>query len=124
MNPHPAENPTRAPDQGIVTVNPNPPADPIIGQPPVPPVGPLQPGLPRSFDPPGPTKIIKPTWVRVPGPKEFSKYYPAAAAEAGLGGTVNLRCTVAANGSVGVPGAGRAASAFSSAATAAVTSAA
>lgn len=101
MNPHPAENPNQTPDRSIVNTNPNPPADPVLGQPPTPPVGPLEPGLPKALDPPGPPTIIKPTWVRVPGPKEFSKYYPAAAADAGLSGSVSLRCTVGANGSVG-----------------------
>lgn len=101
MNPHRTENPNQTSDRNIVSTNPNPPADPVVGEPPTPPVGPLDPGLPRALDPPGPPTIIKPTWVRVPGPKEFSKYYPPAAAEAGLSGSVSLRCVVGANGSVG-----------------------
>ncbi len=56
----------------------------------------------RQVDPiTGPAVIGRPNWVRVPGPKEFSKYYPEMAMTQGLSGTVNLRCTVAANGSVG-----------------------
>lgn len=49
----------------------------------------------------GPPKIGNPSWVRVPGPKEFSRYYPEIAMSQGLSGSVNLRCTVAANGTVG-----------------------
>jgi protein TonB len=49
----------------------------------------------------GPPVIRQPTWLRQPGPREFSKYYPEEAMRLGLSGSVSLRCTVAASGSVG-----------------------
>jgi protein TonB len=49
----------------------------------------------------GPPVIGKPTWVRVPGPREFSRYYPEIAMDQGLSGSVMLRCTVAGDGTVG-----------------------
>ncbi|MDQ0462701.1 protein TonB [Caulobacter ginsengisoli] len=48
-----------------------------------------------------PPVIANPTWIKRPGAREFSKYYPEDAIRLGLSGAVNLRCTVAANGSVG-----------------------
>lgn len=48
-----------------------------------------------------PPVIGKPSWVRMPGPREFSKLYPPQAMDQGLSGSVMLRCTVAGDGTVG-----------------------
>ena len=50
--------------------------------------------------PPAPSVIISPDWLKMPDADAFSKYYPSAALNQNLGGTVTLACVVAANGQV------------------------
>lgn len=99
---HPVKGPVLTDDLGIVKAPDDPPVTPRTNDPPVPPVGPVAKDPdPIVSAPPGPPVIGKPSWVRVPGPREFTKFYPAGAMEEALGGKVMLRCTVAANGTVG-----------------------
>jgi protein TonB len=79
-----------------------------------PPVAPLQiapvehpvppPPAPPAVQPPAPPKppaiITKPDWVRLPGPDEYSQYYPERASRLGVGGRVTLSCSVNANGTL------------------------
>lgn len=66
-------------------------AAPALAQPPAaPPAGQLQEGS-------GPT-ITNPDWVRRPDGGDLLRYYPPAAARAGMSGRVLMRCVVAANG--------------------------
>jgi len=52
--------------------------------------------------PPTPPAVItQPNWISVPGPTEFSKYYPDAAESRNASGSVTLSCVVAASGRVG-----------------------
>lgn len=44
--------------------------------------------------------IDRPTWLRKPGPKEFARFYPDAAARAGIEGGATLGCVVSIDGSL------------------------
>lgn len=48
----------------------------------------------------GPPQIVRPTWVKKPGPREFQRYYPEAELRRGVSGAATLDCRVAANGTV------------------------
>src|SRR5580698_726272 len=63
---------------------------------------PLLPGDFQSQDttPQGPPKITSPDWISMPGPKEFSRFYPQRASDADASGQVTLNCLVAATGLV------------------------
>lgn len=51
--------------------------------------------------PPSPPSVItQPNWLALPGPNEFSRFYPTAAYDAGASGQVTLDCVVTASGSV------------------------
>lgn len=50
--------------------------------------------------PPGPPVITQPDWVSLPGPGEFSRWYPQPAIDRDASGVVRLACVVAANGTV------------------------
>jgi periplasmic protein TonB len=65
---------------------------------------PTPPQLTLSTPPTPPTPpavITQPNWLSVPGPTEFSKYYPDAAVSRNASGSVTLSCVVSANGRVG-----------------------
>jgi len=47
-----------------------------------------------------PTVITQPNWVALPGPNEFSRFYPQAAYDAGKSGQLTLDCLVTATGLV------------------------
>jgi protein TonB len=49
---------------------------------------------------PPPSVITAPDWIARPGPKEFSRFYPQAADDAGASGQVTLDCLVSASGNV------------------------
>ena len=57
---------------------------------------PAQPATPAA-----PSVITSPDWVKVPGPNEFSRFYPQGALDANASGSATLACTVSANGAVG-----------------------
>jgi protein TonB len=44
--------------------------------------------------------ITSPDWLQRPGATEFSRYYPSAAIDRNLGGSVTLECVVSASGQV------------------------
>lgn len=44
--------------------------------------------------------IDRPTWLRKPGPKEFARFYPDAAARAAIEGGATLGCLVSIDGSL------------------------
>jgi protein TonB len=44
--------------------------------------------------------IDRPTWLRKPGPREFERFYPDAAARRGVEGGATLGCIVAVDGSL------------------------
>jgi len=47
-----------------------------------------------------PPVITSPDWVSVPGPREFSRFYPQTAVDRGASGVVTLDCVVTASGAV------------------------
>ncbi|HUO13215.1 MAG TPA: TonB family protein [Caulobacteraceae bacterium] len=56
---------------------------------------------PAQASEPKPADVItSPDWVDRPGPREFSRFYPDAAAERNASGAVSLSCVVAASGRV------------------------
>ena len=65
--------------------------DPLIGG--------LDPPPHSDLDRPPPA-ITSPDWIALPGPSEFSRFYPRAAIERGASGEVRLACLVAASGAV------------------------
>jgi protein TonB len=91
---------------------PTPPAEPTVTTLPMPPLpAPLThldtPPLLAPFVPPTPpapqqraSVITSPDWLQRPGASEFSRYYPTAAIDRELGGSVTLECLVSANGQV------------------------
>ena len=56
---------------------------------------PLQPELDRAAP-----VIASPEWVSLPGPREFSRFYPRPAIDRGASGEVRLACLVSARGAV------------------------
>jgi protein TonB len=49
---------------------------------------------------PPPSVITEPNWIALPGPNEFSRFYPQAAYDAGKSGQVTMDCLVTASGQV------------------------
>jgi protein TonB len=47
-----------------------------------------------------PSVITSPDWISLPGPREFSRFYPRAAIDRGVSGEVRLACLVSASGAV------------------------
>ena len=45
--------------------------------------------------------VTRPDWIRMPGAREFERYFPERAARMGVSGSATLACLVAANGTVG-----------------------
>ena len=45
--------------------------------------------------------ITRPDWIRMPGAREFERYFPPRASTLGVSGSATLACLVAANGAVG-----------------------
>jgi len=79
------------------------PDQPAVGQP-VGPIATLDPtvgvtggGLEPQLAP----VVTRPDWIRMPGAKEFERYFPERAARMGVSGSATLACLVAANGAVG-----------------------
>ena len=54
----------------------------------------------RDSGPPTPPRLTSPDWVSVPGPREFSRFYPQPAMDRTASGQVTLSCIVAASGAV------------------------
>ncbi len=65
---------------------------------PLPQVTPPQP--PEPLRPAPPSVITSPDWLSLPGPREFSRYYPQRAIDRDAAGQVTLSCVVAATGQV------------------------
>jgi protein TonB len=57
-------------------------------------------GAPTPSGPPAPPHIASPDWLAVPGPREFSRFYPQPAIDRDASGQVTLNCVVAATGAV------------------------
>jgi protein TonB len=55
---------------------------------------------PTPTAPPTPSVITSPHWLEMPDASAFSKYYPDAAVNRELGGSVTLQCMVTASGQV------------------------
>jgi protein TonB len=55
---------------------------------------------PIAAPPQPPSVIAEPNWIALPGPSEFSRFYPQAAYDAGKSGEVTLDCLVSATGLV------------------------
>lgn len=80
---------------------------PPIPLPPIPDTVPSDP-RPVTFDPvpetppapPRPPEILRPTWLKMPGAREFSKFYPESAARREISGRVTLSCLVTASGTL------------------------
>jgi protein TonB len=81
-----------------VTTLPVPPlpATPHVDLPPV--AGP--PPQPPEPPPARPSVITSPNWLSMPGPDEFSRFYPQGAIDRNLAGAVTLECLVSASGQV------------------------
>jgi len=47
-----------------------------------------------------PSVITSPDWISLPGPREFSRFYPRPAIDRGASGEVRLSCLVSASGAV------------------------
>ncbi len=83
------------------------PSVPTLPLPPVPDAAPFEPG-PLTFDPipqappapPRPPEILRPTWLRMPGAREFSRFYPDSAVRREISGKVTLACLVTASGTL------------------------
>lgn len=58
-------------------------------------------GATVGLEPVEPTVIGRPDWVKMPGAREFERYYPERALRLGVSGAATLGCLVAANGTVG-----------------------
>ncbi len=72
------------------------------------PIGPIKdlnpipdPTFDTGLDPVPPPVITRADWIRMPGPKEFARYFPERAERMSVSGSATLACLVAANGSVG-----------------------
>jgi protein TonB len=76
-----------------VPVLPLPPTPP---QPP--PTKPVETVTPPA--PPEPIRIVRPTWLKKPGAREFERFYPESAVRRNITGSATISCQVAANGAV------------------------
>jgi protein TonB len=86
----------------VTPLTATPSDDPVI--PGIEPVTTLNPGPITTAGPIEPQLapvITRPDWIRMPGAREFERYYPERAARMGVGGSATLACLVAANGAVG-----------------------
>jgi protein TonB len=83
---------------------PNAPAPTVTAPIPPKPIELAHDDLPPVVSPPPmpspPPVITQPNWISMPGPTEFSRYYPQAAYEQNASGQVVLACLVTAGGQV------------------------
>ncbi|MES2036140.1 MAG: TonB family protein [Pseudomonadota bacterium] len=84
-----------------VDADPTAPTAPITGLEPFTFDGDATGGTTEGLEPVEPTVIGKPDWVKMPGAREFERYYPERALRLGVSGAATLACLVAANGTVG-----------------------
>lgn len=105
VTPPPIHKTTAPIDPTVPTLPVNPPDEPIKSDQPIGPLAKLDPVVGPSFGDgiePVPTPVItRPDWIRMPGPKEFERYFPERASRLGVSGSATLACLVAANGTVG-----------------------
>ncbi len=91
------------PPRGPVTVQtPTAPFTPLV-KPPAPLTDPPQLAanvIPQPPAPQTPSVITDPDWLKMPGPSEFSRFYPQAALDQDASGAATLSCTVAVTGAV------------------------
>lgn len=82
-----------------------PPDEVLKGEPPIGPIASLDPvigpSLGDGLEPVPAPVVTRPDWIRMPGPKEFARYFPERAARLEVSGSATLACLVAANGTVG-----------------------
>lgn len=78
----------------------NPDAGPLTGPPPTL-TGLGEAEIAPPIPVPEPVEIGRPDWVKMPGAREFERYYPARAIKTETAGAATLACLVAANGTVG-----------------------
>jgi protein TonB len=80
----PSDNPDKtAPIGPIATL------DPVVGD------------IGAGIEPVPAPVISRPDWIKMPGAKEFERFFPERAARMGVSGSATLACLVAASGSVG-----------------------
>jgi len=97
----PIHRPTTAPSTpDVAPYAPNENAGPITGLPPVELSGQGEAEV-TPIKVPDPIEIGRPDWIKMPGAKEFARYYPERAVRTETAGAATLACLVAANGSVG-----------------------
>ena len=78
-------------------------SDPVKGDP----VGPITtlidpaPITTKGIEIPTVPVVTRPDWIKMPGAKEFERYFPERAVRMGVSGSATLACLVAANGTVG-----------------------
>lgn len=91
------------PDTDTLPLTPS--DEPIKGDQPLGPVASLNtfvgPTLGDGIAPTPAPVITRPDWIRMPGPKEFERYFPDRAARLEVSGSATLACLVAADGTVG-----------------------
>jgi protein TonB len=86
------------PVSATIPIPPQPPLAVHTDAPPV--ITPVQAVLPYVAPPAAPSVITEPNWLSMPGPTQFSQYYPSRAYDANASGQVTLSCTVTATGLV------------------------
>ncbi|MFN3523659.1 MAG: energy transducer TonB [Phenylobacterium sp.] len=100
----PPPPPTISPRGPIGTDTPIPPIEVAPAPAPAPaPLAPLNLGPSAEIElapPASPPHIDRPAWLRKPGPREFARFYPDAAARAGVEGGATLSCAVAIDGAL------------------------
>jgi protein TonB len=82
--------PLTPPPRTLTLIDPSPPTIAVVPTVLTPPAAP----------PPTPSVITSPHWLEMPDASAFSKYYPDAAMNRELGGSVTLACVVTATGQV------------------------
>lgn len=89
----------------LVETLPVTPPDKVDATQPIGPIAKLAPIPGPSFGegivPTPPPVITRPDWIRMPGPKEFARYFPDRAERLEVSGSATLACLVAADGTVG-----------------------
>lgn len=85
----------------VAPFTPNTDAGPLTGTPPATLDGAGEADVAEPIAIPEPPTIGRPDWVKMPGAKEFARYYPERAMRTETAGAATLACLVAANGTVG-----------------------
>jgi len=99
----PFHQPTTVTDSEVepLYVERAPDAGPLTGTPPLTLDGLSSEGDSGPIVIPEPPMITRPDWIKMPGAREYERYYPERAMRTGTQGAATLACLVAASGAVG-----------------------